>query len=433
MTFEQCGVLEGYMYLSADHLNDLCLFCILHLSVAVLIMNERNQTVVVKEASMDAELNEAGLQREDVHTRLQEVRDDCADTLAKLAQADEFWSLASSTQEDFLVRCLRTHQFDVATAVKVVTNLFDFRTEHYWPYHVRLHDDNFQRWKAFRAEHIEKDSRNQTESVCDGASSSSSSSPAITGITGHQLRDALVSGVHWILPKRDKFDRVVIVLRPHKLNFRLLPLEAYQLMGSFCTQWSTGITTSPGVDNIPSADLYVSMIIDLSYMGIGNLTGFGLTDIERGIRMWQGTFPLKLRAIYVINGGKILDGVINIALSFLTQKMKDRIVTFNTSDEESKRDFFDRLGGDLESIPRSWGGNLDYEDAEADEKSSAAGSQRSNEDQNEGEVTSGWRKVVEEAIAAAELARDENGDGDISWWQDWVPSKCDSDASVKSC
>jgi hypothetical protein len=396
-------------------------------------IKERNQTAVWNETSIDAELEEENLQRKDVHTRLQEVRDDCADTLAKLAQADYFWRLGSSTQEDFLIRCLRTHQFDVATAVKVVTNLFDFRTEHYWPYHVRLHDDNFGRWKAFRAEQIGPDSPKTTSKLKKlFERRSSNSSPATTGVTGDQLRDALASGVHWILPKRDKFDRVVIVLRPHKLNFRLLPLEAYQLMGSFCTQWSTGITTSPGVDNIPSADLYVSMVIDLSYMGIGNLTGFGLTDIERGIRMWQGTFPLKLRAIYFINSGTILNGVINIATSFLTQKMKDRIVTFDIFGEESKRDFFDRLGGDLDAIPRSWGGNLDYEDVEVG-KSPATGSQSPNGNSKDAEVISGWRKVVEEAIAAAELARDENGDGDISWWQDWVPSKCDSDVSVKSC
>ena len=191
-------------------------------------------------------------------------------------------------------------------------------------------------------------------------------------------------------------------------------------MGVFIAQWSTGLTSSPNVEGTPEGDIGVTIVLDLQHVGLRHVTWFSIDDIKRGIKMWQGTFPVKLRGIYFINVGTIVGGVISLGTSFLTSKMKDRIVQFDMEDDHEKSNFYDRLGGNLSFIPRSWGGLLDYEDP-GDDVSSGGSSHGGQEGGNDVEFVSGWRKVVNETIAAAERARDESDDDEnYGWWRDWV-------------
>ena len=380
-----------------------------------MMIDERNLATMIGEYAIESVLQKEGLHRAELDIRLQNVREGLADTLEKLAEADPaFWALDSPTQADFLIRCLRANHFDAATAIEVVDSMFEFRSSHpRWPYHVTLNDDNLKNLQNFQRTHfLLEDGKEKEEEPGD-----------ITRITGAQLKEALLSGVHWILPTRDKFNRVVIAFRPQKLDLDSLSLGVYQLMGMFCTQWATGLTSRPGVEGTPEGDICATIVIDLKSMGVGNVTWFSIDDIKRGIQMWQGAFPLKLEGIYLINVGTIVGGVISLGTKFLNSKMQDRIVRFDIENHEDRSDLFNRLGGDLDYIPFSWGGRLGYEDA-GDDVASDVGSHGIAEEVANDRNVSGWRNVVQETIAAAERARDEsNGGENYGWWRDWVSEK----------
>ena len=53
-------------------------------------------------------------------------------------------------------------------------------------------------------------------------------------------------------------------------------------------QWATGITKSS--PSLAQGDIFVTLVVDLKGVSVGQVTNFSTKDIRRGIKMWQGTY-----------------------------------------------------------------------------------------------------------------------------------------------
>jgi len=294
---------------------------------------------------------------------------------------EPFWQRSG---HHFLRRCLRARDFDHNAALQLLQRFVRFRQRQKWPLTVSLKD----------------------------------------GDDGADVLRALFSGVHWILPRKDSDGRSVVVLRPGQIEG---PVEPFHRMGVFVMQWATGLV--PQEDDahtyLSGADMFVTMIVDLTGCGVGIVTRFGKSDIERGIRMWQDCFPLKLRAIYLVNAGRVICGALEFAKKLLEPKLRGRIESFDArhvSGPNSLADLRARLGGCAMSIPREWGGYLDFSSSDAHANHHGDGN------------AGGWASVVNAQLERARLARATwkahsvpcacTGHGSqplaYKWWEDWV-------------
>lgn len=319
----------------------------------------------------------------DVEAEVQALLSDVAAAVEDFS-VDPFWRHSS---HHFGLRCLRARDFDRQAALRLLLRFAQFRKRVGWPYSVRLSGDG-----------------------------------------GQEVLQALLSGVHWLLPSPDADGRAVVVLRPGLIKG---PVEPYHRMGCFLMQWATGLVPArsdpaPGsrARHLPSADMYITMVVDLSGIGPRLAARFGPADMERGIRMWQDSFPLKLRAIYLVNAGRLIGGLIGLAKTFIAAKLRDRISTFSVSRATGPGSLLDlrtKLGGREADIPREWGGSLEY--SASDDGAS---------------TTTGWAAAV---YAELELARhacsrqkvspSKEGRGAYEWWDDWVDRGDDASLGMK--
>ena len=267
----------------------------------------------------------------------------------------------SRSGELFLAAALRSRDFVVNDAFKLVARFVDFRLKYGWGYRVNTDDD-------------------------DG-----------------KMFEALASGVHWILPKPDAEGRSVVVLRPCKIQARggKLDVNDYQKMAAIVMQQATGLFDKDASDSESWRDLFITLIVDLSEVGLSCVSQFGVSDVERGIKMWQNCFPVKLRKIYLVNSGIVVGGVVKLAKRFLEKKISDRITVLKThgfrNHEGERKALHDALGGNAEFIPKLWGGTLD-DDA-------------------------WWKSWCVERSEAAKAARGAGGDNNDAekypWWMDF--------------
>lgn len=183
-------------------------------------------------------------------------------------------------------------------------------------------------------------------------------------------------------------------------------------MGCFMMQWATGLWPTPTNElqsrHAQCLDQAITFVVDLAGVGPSMAARFGPRDMERGIRMWQDCFPVKLRAIYVLNAWAPIRGVVGMAKVLLSKKLGERLVQFSSKESGpcGLADLRARLGGRIEGLPREWGGQLDYA---ASDGATAPG-------------VTGWAAVVAGELRRAKVARtrDPRGAEPLSWWEDWV-------------
>merc|ERR1711904_768201 len=82
---------------------------------------------------------------------------------------------------------------------------------------------------------------------------------------------------------------------------------------------------------------------------------FSLTDVKRGIGMWQQAFPIKLRKIFVANCGRLLSPMVKATRALLAPKLRERVVIVDRT--------FDQLHGHVppSNLPSCLGGTLDLD------------------------------------------------------------------------
>ena len=94
-------------------------------------------------------------------------------------------------------------------------------------------------------------------------------------------------------------------------------------------------------------------------MLIADMRGSKVTSsmhVKRGIMMWAGAFPCKLKRIFVVSDGAILQGVLSMALGFLDAKIRDRVTVLSA-------DQVDSIAVEISAtvLPTSLGGCIDMD------------------------------------------------------------------------
>merc|ERR1711865_736564 len=81
-------------------------------------------------------------------------------------------------------------------------------------------------------------------------------------------------------------------------------------------------------------DMLVTLLVDLTDVGMSTVRKFGASDIKRGINMWADRFPVKLRQIIFINAGAVVMGAYNNLIKpFLPEKFQKRLVVARNLEE----------------------------------------------------------------------------------------------------
>jgi len=164
-------------------------------------------------------------------------------------------------------------------------------------------------------------------------------------LSASAVQSTLHSGMHWLLRGRDKADRAVIVYNGALIDLAKAPISEYQKMGSFLMEQAmlSYSTQTNGVTFI--ADLRGSKFQFVSP-----------SDMKRGVAMWAGAFPCKLKRIVVISPGGITHMLLDVVLGLLDEKIRNRVVVL-------KPEEIDCIAAevDVDVLPTSLGGTVDME------------------------------------------------------------------------
>lgn len=214
---------------------------------------------------------------------------DEVDAVAKVRQALAVQHRALVT-DDFLQKCVTQHRRRPEGAVVVATGFLQFRSSVGWPLRIR-------------AQEVER---------------------------------ALRTGMHWLIQSRHLGQEAAapgaqawdgssgrgpagcLVYNAASLDPSICPIEEYQKMGSFLMEQAT--------DNPTIQEQGIALIIDLAGVTISSMMRImGLEDIRRGVLMWKGAFPCRLRRIWLVDAPRGSRPLTLPMLAMLAPKVRQRI------------------------------------------------------------------------------------------------------------
>jgi len=234
---------------------------------------------------------------------------------------------SSALPQKFLLKCLVYHRLSVDPAVETSAGFLRFRNAANWPL-------------IIPEDHVEK---------------------------------ALQSGVHWLLPRRriqnpavdctwkgnaksaDAGPAACIVLNMSALDTEKCTVAEYQKASCFLME---GVT-----DDLQVQQRGIALIIDFKGMQLSTfLSIVSMDDVRRGVMLWKGAFPCRLRRIWFIDAPYALRWLISGTLPLLKPHVRERARMAHRSSglEEIQQDL-----GSLFDLPGSLGGeavgNFDWE------------------------------------------------------------------------
>ncbi|XP_040074138.1 alpha-tocopherol transfer protein-like isoform X1 [Ixodes scapularis] len=168
--------------------------------------------------------------------------------------------------------------------------------------------------------------------------------------------DAIVrqSKVLTLLEERDHLGRLVGVLKSGAWNPEVCSLnEVFRtgvVVGEYCLLDER--TQIAGVVGI----------VDLKGLGFEHVRHYTPSVIKTSIQLCQDCYPMRLKAIYIVNNPPIFEVIYSIAKLFLKQKLVDRI-HFIGRDYEKLYELIPR-----ERLPEEYGGTLNNYDFDAFER-----------------------------------------------------------------
>jgi len=172
------------------------------------------------------------------------------------------------------------------------------------------------------------------------------------------------TGIHWILQRRPASGNhdehgdgpaAVVVFNVSRLNTSVCSVEEYQKFSTFIMERLT--------DDIEVQRRGISLIVDFGHNSFSKLSSLvALEDIKRGVRLWKGAFPCRLRGIWLVDTPGVLNLMLWSVLKMLSPTVRERVQ--HTSRSSGLHKLRESLGRRFE-LPISLGGEIDL-DAEWD-------------------------------------------------------------------
>lgn len=184
-------------------------------------------------------------------------------------------------------------------------------------------------------------------------------------IAAHDVETALRSGMHMLLPLRKETGRhhatvpqdcAMDVVAPAAClvyNVALLQpshcsIEEYQKMGTFLMEQAT--------DQLAVQQHGVALVVDCAGVELSCLLRtMGLADLRRGVLMWRGAFPCRLRRIWVLDAPGSAGTICRTLARLLAPRVRERI-RFGCRTTGGLSELADDLG-DIFELPDSLGGS----------------------------------------------------------------------------
>eukprot|EP00930_Biecheleria_cincta_P021367 TRINITY_DN15860_c0_g1_i1.p1 TRINITY_DN15860_c0_g1~~TRINITY_DN15860_c0_g1_i1.p1 ORF type:complete len:308 (+),score=55.80 TRINITY_DN15860_c0_g1_i1:32-955(+) len=196
----------------------------------------------------------------------------------------------SQLPDDFLRKCLVYQKWDARLAAKIATGFQRFRATAQWPMR----------------------------------------------ISSAEVELALRSGLHWLLwPAQeavtpsdshwcngstctDGGPAACLVFNMASLDVTVCQVEEYQKMSMFLMERAT--------DCVEVQKRGIALIADFRGMQVTRLLRtVGVEDMQRGLRCWLGSFPCRMRRIWLIGTPGPLRLMVNMALQLLSTKVRQRV------------------------------------------------------------------------------------------------------------
>lgn len=201
---------------------------------------------------------------------------------------------------DFLLQCLRVRLWDAEAASATALRFLRFRCAVDWPF----------------------------------------------AIQPSEVARPLSSGMHILLPGRDRKGRGILTHHPRVLDETLCSVEEYQKMACYLVQEAN---RDPEVQ-----DCGMVIILDASGTSLGTLAQYSYEDVRRGALMLH-CYPCRLKHTYIVNSSTMIGSAIQLILSMMKPKVRER-VTFVSPD-------FSELHAGIHpsELPPEFGGTLQWD------------------------------------------------------------------------
>jgi len=131
---------------------------------------------------------------------------------------------------------------------------------------------------------------------------------------GHVWREQL----NTVCEKRDRFGRRVLLMRLGKWDPDTIPVEHFFA--------SVFVLLEMVTREVKTQIAGLTVVIDVQGLSFKHIRNLGINEIRLAAAFLQGSFPLWVRKIHIVNQPRIWSVLMNVAKPFLSENAKDGLV-----------------------------------------------------------------------------------------------------------
>jgi len=228
----------------------------------------------------------------------------CNEQLQAVQRLREVLGQASSqlASDVFLNKCLVYQKFDIQAAAATVCGFLHFRISAGWPLRISAREvlpalRTGLHWLLWPA----------------SCASRSVVFPAVLSMAQEAPDSCPRSEL-----EEDPGPTACLVFNMSRLDMRICSVEEYQKMSMFLMERAT--------DEAATQQRGIAVVVDFRGVRFSQLTSsLTLADVRRGVLLWKGAFPCRLRRIWLLDTPRGMHYLVAGVLQLLSPKLRQRV------------------------------------------------------------------------------------------------------------